>query len=224
MPTPTRIRILIVDDQAIIRQGLRTILEAQPDLEVVGEAPDGNAAVALAERAAPDVVLMDIRMPNQNGLEATRAILADRPETKIILLTTFDVQEYVVAGIRAGAVGYLLKDSDAHELLESIRLAHGGAAIYRTAQASRALAEAVISPGPAQVDEAVAASPIEPLTEREIDVLQQMAYGRRNAEIAAALHIAEGTIKTHVHRILQKLGVEDRTQAVVFALRRRLVK
>jgi len=216
-------RILLAEDQAIIRQGLRYILDAQPDMRVVSEAEDGESAVQTALSTKPDLVLMDIRMPGRDGIEATRAILAALPQTKIVLLTTFDIQEYVYDGIRAGAVGYILKDAPTQDLLEGIRAAHQGAVIYRSASSSQALAKAMregkgIAPQAGQVF-----VPLEPLTERELQVLQQMAYGKRNAEIAAQLSVSEGTVKTHVHRILQKFGVEDRTQAVVTALRQHLV-
>ncbi|MDB5084242.1 MAG: response regulator transcription factor [Bacilli bacterium] len=216
-----KIRLVLADDQSIIRQGLRYILNAQPDMEVVGEAADGEQAVQVTLSTAPDVVLMDIQMPNCTGIEATRAILSTQSMTKVILLTTFDVQEFVLDGIRAGAVGYLLKDTDTGELLDAIRWAHQGQAIYRTTTAGKALAQAISS----EAGDLSHQPPdlAEPLTERETAVLQQMAYGRRNSEIAALLYVSEGTIKTHVHRILQKLGVEDRTQAAVMAIRQRLV-
>jgi DNA-binding NarL/FixJ family response regulator len=218
------IHILLAEDQAIIRQGLRYILEAQPDMRVVAEAEDGESAIQAALHTQPDLVLMDIRMPKRDGIEATRAILASIPETKIVLLTTFDIQEYVYDGIRAGAVGYLLKDAPTQELLDGIRAAHQGAVIYRSAASGQALAQAM--------QDGVEITPLagqefvlpEPLTERELEVLQLMAYGRRNVEIAGLLSVSEGTIKTHVHRILQKFGVEDRTQAVVLALRQHIVR
>lgn len=220
-----KIRIVLADDQSLIRQGLRYILNAQSDMEVIGEADDGKKAIEITLTAAPDVVLMDIQMSNGTGIEATRKILQKMPQIKVILLTTFDVQEYVFEGIRAGAVGYLLKDAETNELLEGIRLAYSGAAIYRTTTASKALAQA-LTPIEEMEPENIGENTrfLEPLTEREIDVLQQMAFGRRNSEIAKILYVSEGTVKTHVHRILQKLGVEDRTQAVVFAIRKRLVK
>jgi len=224
MDEPTPIRIVLAEDQAIIRQGLRYIVDAQPDMTVVGEAVDGDAAVRTTIHTTPDLVLMDIRMPKSNGIEATRTILAALPQTKVVLLTTFDIQEYVIDGIRAGAVGYLLKDAETRVLLEGIRAAYQGAVIYRSAASGRAIAQAMhIGKELTPLDDQAYAL-LEPLTGREQEVLQQMAYGRRNPEIASLLCISEGTIKTHVHRILQKFGVEDRTQAVVMAIRYHIVR
>ncbi|HEU0028669.1 MAG TPA: response regulator transcription factor [Ktedonobacterales bacterium] len=222
METP--IRIVLAEDQPIIRQGLRYILDTQPDMAVVGEAADGDEALRVARQTAPDLVLMDIRMPVRDGIAATRDILAALPGTKVVLLTTFDIQEYVVDGIRAGAVGYLLKDAETGALLEGIRMAHQGGVVYRSAASAGALAQAIhaITPGLSPLDQQ--APLIEPLTQREQEVLQQMAFGRRNAEIADLLCITEGTVKTHVHSILRKFGVDDRTQAVVMALRQRIVQ
>ncbi|WP_274652162.1 response regulator transcription factor [Paenibacillus humicola] len=222
MPSHEKIRIVLAEDQALVREGLRLILDAQPDLEVVAEAVDGRSAVSAAMRTLPDVILMDIQMPGGTGIEATREILSALPHTKIVLLTTFDVQAYVFDGIRAGAVGYLLKDTDTRELLDGIRWVYGGQVIYRTATASKALAQMMESRS--GLEPAAGPDLIEPLSEREIDVLQQMAYGRKNQEIADILHVSNPTVKTHVHRILQKLGALDRTQAVVFALRQGLVQ
>jgi DNA-binding NarL/FixJ family response regulator len=219
-----RIRILLAEDQEIVRQGLRYIIDAQPDMVVVGEAADGNDAVRLAFSVEPEVVLMDIRMPERTGIEATRDILKTRPGTRIILLTTFDIQEYVYDGIRAGAVGYLLKDAETQTLLEGIRAASRGAVIYRSASSGKAMSEVVGSQRDFAPPADQASSPLDPLTDREQEILQLMAYGRRNSEIASVLSIAEGTVKAHIHRILQKLQVEDRTQAVVLALRRQIVR
>lgn len=219
------IRIVLADDQPIIRQGLRFIIGTQPDMEVVGEANDGDEAISAVERTRPDLVLMDIQMPKRTGIEATRAIAQAYPEAKVMLLTTFDVQAYVADGIRAGAVGYLLKDADTKTLLEGIRAAHRGAAIFQSTTAARAMAEAMKQePLPDSLPAGEEAAEFEPLTDKELEVLQLMAYGRRNVEIAESLYISEGTVKTHVHRILGKLGVADRTQAVVIAIRSRMVK
>jgi DNA-binding NarL/FixJ family response regulator len=220
----TRIRIVLAEDQSIIRQGLRYIVEAQPDMMVVGEAGDGDEALRVARQTAPDVVLMDIRMPGRDGIEATRDILAALPDTKVVLLTTFDIQEYVVDGIRAGASGYLLKDAETGALLEGIRVAYQGGVVYRSVASAGALAQAIhaATPGLSPLNQGPVL--IEPLTQREQEVLQQMAFGRRNAEIADFLCITEGTVKTHVHSILRKFGVDDRTQAVVMALRQRIVQ
>lgn len=222
METP--VRIVLAEDQPIIRQGLRYIIDAQPDMTVVGEAADGDESVQTAIRTTPDLVLMDIRMPGLNGIEATRRILSVLPQTKVILLTTFDIQEYVLDGIRAGAVGYLLKDAETKVLLEGIRAAHEGAVIYRSNTSAGALAQAIQAHDtrPPLADSAQVL--LEPLTQREHEVLQHMAFGRRNAEIADLLYVSEGTVKTHVHSILQKFGVDDRTQAVVIALRRGIVQ
>jgi DNA-binding NarL/FixJ family response regulator len=218
-----RIRILLAEDQEIVRQGLRYIIEAQPDMLVVGEAADGNDAVRLAFSAQPEVILMDIRMPGRTGIEATREILQSRPGTRIILLTTFDIQEYVYDGIRAGAVGYLLKDAETQTLLESIRAAHRGAVIYRSESSRKALLKILGNDNEIGLPDDKLPPLVEPLTDREQEILQQMAYGRRNSEIASLLSISEGTVKTHIHRILQKFQVEDRTQAVVIALRQQIV-
>jgi DNA-binding NarL/FixJ family response regulator len=221
----TLIRILLADDQPIIRQGLRYIIDAQPDMTVVGEAADGDEALQVATQTAPDLVLMDIRMPNCDGIEATRKIVQALPETKVILLTTFDIQDYVLDGIRAGAVGYLLKDAQTSVLLDGMRAAQSGAVMYRSAASSQALAQAIHTTHTVDVsglDEGETL--LEPLTDREHEVLQQMAFGRRNGEIADLLCVTEGTIKTHVHSILRKVGVDDRTQAVVIALRQGIVR
>jgi DNA-binding NarL/FixJ family response regulator len=218
------IRIVLAEDQTIIRQGLRYVIDAQPDMRVVGEAADGEQAVQTSLQTVPDVVLMDIRMPKRSGIDATQVLHEALPGTRVILLTTFDIKEYVYDGIRAGAVGYILKDAETQVLLDGIRAAHHGAVIYRSENSGEAVAQAV-----QEVKEIAALNEqepalLEPLTEREREVLQQMAFGRNNAEIARILSVSEGTVKTHVHRILQKFGVEDRTQAVVTALRRRLVR
>jgi DNA-binding NarL/FixJ family response regulator len=217
------IRLMLVDDHAIIRQGLAYILEAQPDMTVVGEAATAEQALAVARETTPDLVLMDIRLPERSGIEATRAILAELPATKVVLLTTFDIHEYVFDGIRAGAVGYLLKDAETQVLLEGIRAASQGAVIYRSVASSQALTQAIQADIVSTSARAEAAVLLEPLTERERDILQQMARGHRNAEIARILSISQGTVKSHVHRIIQKFGVEDRTQVVALALRQRIV-
>lgn len=217
------IRIILAEDQDIVRQGLRYIINAQPDMTVVGEAADGDSAIRSALSLAPDVVLMDIRMPGRSGIEATRTILEAQPVTKIILLTTFDVQEYVYDGIRAGAVGYLLKDAETRTLLDGIRAAHQGAVIYHSASSGKAMAQAIEDGKEIALPGDQIPALLEPLTGREQEILQQMAFGRRNSEIADTLSVSEGTVKTHVHRILQKFGVEDRTQAVVIAIRKHIV-
>ncbi|ANF96858.1 response regulator [Paenibacillus bovis] len=227
MNQPDRpIRIMLADDQSLIRQGIRYILDLQPDMQVVTEASTGDEAVALTSEYQPDLILMDIQMPGMTGIEATRAILQHQPEIKIVLLTTFDVQEYVIDGIRAGASGYLLKDIDMNEMIQGIRSVCAGGAIYNTTTAGSALVELLGRPLSVQNgdDSSVASIPLaEPLTERELEVLQAVAYGKRNFEIAADLYVSESTVKTHVHNIIQKLGVKDRTQAAVVAIRQGIV-
>ncbi len=218
------IRIMLVEDQTIIRQGLRYILDSQPDLKVVGEAADGEEAVLMTRRLKPDIVMMDIRLPGQDGIAATRSILKVLPETKIILLTTFDVQEYVYDGIRAGAVGYILKDAETRDLLDAIRAAQRGGVIYRSISSREAITRAIQEGKEIPPSDQREFSLLEPLTGREREVLQQMAFGKRNSEIAGILSISEGTVKTHVHRILQKFGTDDRTQAVVLAIRQHIVQ
>ncbi|MBM7565891.1 response regulator [Paenibacillus sacheonensis] len=218
------IRVAIVDDQLLVRHGFKYIINAQPDMEVVGQASNGREAVTLADLARPHVLLMDVQMPEYSGIEATRDIMAAWPDCKIIILTTFDTEEYVFQGIRSGAIGYLLKDTSPEELIEAIRAASRGEAIFRTAIASKAMSRVVRSARVNTADIDLGNSTGEPITEREHEVLQQMAFGLRNEEIAAKLYIGESTVKTHVHHILRKLGVDDRTQAVVFAIRNRIVQ
>ncbi|UED77620.1 response regulator transcription factor [Brevibacillus sp. DP1.3A] len=219
------IRVVLVDDQTMIRQGLGYVIQMQSDMEVIGEASDGVEAVELIGALAPDVVLMDVQMPNKSGIEATREIMLLHPRTKVLILTTFDNHNYVVEGIRAGAVGYMLKDADSQEMLDLIRRAHQGEALFHTVTAAKALAEAL--QGQRETPDSTTSSQsvlLDELTDRELDVLQQIADGYRNDQIAQNLFISEGTVKTHVHRILQKMGVEDRTQAVAKALRHKIVK
>ncbi|WDL98406.1 response regulator [Alicyclobacillus sp. ALC3] len=217
----SQIRILLADDQSLIRQGLRYILNSQEDMTVVAEAEDGNQVVQAALQTLPDIILMDVQMPGKSGIEATQSIVEQLPDAKVVLLTTFDVTEYVFDGIRAGAVGYLLKDTDGQDLLAQIRLAYRGSAIYHSVNAAEALAKVVSTPEGQELDAGFSLD--DPLTERETQVLQLMAYGRKNSEIASALYLTDGTVKTHVHHILQKLSVDDRTQAVVLAIRNGLV-
>jgi DNA-binding NarL/FixJ family response regulator len=217
------IRVVIVDDQKLIRHGLSYIIKAHEDMEVVGEAANGCEAVDLVKRTVPHVVLMDVQMPIQSGIEATREILTAFPDIKVVILTTFDLEEYVYEGIRSGAVGYLLKDATPDELIDAIRAAYRGEAIFRTSIAAKVMAKAIKSAyGDFETNKAKIEM-FEMFTERELEVLQQMAYGMKNEEISNVLHISESTVKTHVHRILQKIGAEDRTQAVVYAIRNRIV-
>ncbi|MBW7453630.1 response regulator [Paenibacillus sepulcri] len=223
MPLNGKIQVLLADDQTMIRQGFGYIIGLQADMMLAGEAADGVEAVELALRLRPDVILMDVQMPRMSGIEAVKEIMKRMPEAKTVILTTFDDQEYIYQGIRVGAVGYLLKDAEVEEMLEAVRSAFRGEAVYKTGQAAVAL-QRVAAPGFPATGGDSKLPLLEPLTDREQEILQEMAYGLRNDQIAQKLYIAEGTVKSHVHRILQKFGCEDRTQAVVFALRSGMVK
>jgi DNA-binding NarL/FixJ family response regulator len=214
------VRVLIADDQQLIRAGFRMILAAEPDIEVVGEASTGAEAVALTRELRPDVVLMDIRMPELDGIEATRRILAQTPaaQTSVLILTTFDLDEYVYDALRAGASGFLLKDVPAHQLATGIRTVGEGDALLAPTITRRLIEEFAASRTP--VDSAPG---LNELTPRELEVFRLLATGKTNREIAAELIIGETTIKTHVTRILMKLGVRDRVQAVVLAYETGLV-
>jgi len=203
------IKVLIADDQALVRTGFRKILESEPDLEVVGEAGDGGEAVEAALLLRPDVVLMDIRMPRLDGLEATRRLVG---KTRILVLTTFDLNEYVYEALRAGASGFLLKDAPADQLVTAIRVVAAGEALLAPSITRRLIEEfARRPPSDARPAELEALSP------RELDVLRLVARGLSNAEIASELYVGDATVKTHVSRILQKLNLRDRVQAVVLA-------
>ncbi|AWL39292.1 MULTISPECIES: response regulator [Streptomyces] len=214
------IRVLIVDDQMMVREGFSVLLNAMPGIEVVGEAVDGRQAVSQVAALRPDVVLMDIRMPELNGIEATREIVAADADAKVLVLTTFDLDEYVYQALRAGASGFLLKDASARQLADGVRVVASGEALLAPTVTRRLLtefskrAEAPRPPAMARIGD---------LTERETEVLVLIAQGLSNMEIAAHLVVAESTIKTHVSRILVKLGLRDRTQAAVFAYEARLV-
>jgi DNA-binding NarL/FixJ family response regulator len=211
----TTIRVLIADDQAMIREAFSILLGAQPGIEVVGTAADGLDAVERAAALRPDVIVMDIRMPRLGGIEATRRIAADPGlDTRVLVLTTFDLDEYVYEALRAGASGFLLKDASGVQLAEAIRIAHAGDAILSPVVTRRLIAEFARLGGPRRAPAMVRA---ERLTERENEVLTLVAQGLSNAEIAAGLVLAEQTVKTHVGRILAKLQLRDRTQAAVFA-------
>jgi DNA-binding NarL/FixJ family response regulator len=213
-------RVLLADDQALLRGGLRMILDAQPDIEVVGEASDGREAVEAARRLGPDLVLMDIQMPVMDGLEATRRILAGRePHPRVVVLTTFDLDEYVYEAIRAGACGFLLKSAPPDQLAAGVRAAMAGDALLAPEVTRRLLDAFVRRPPPG----AGAPPGLEQLTDRERQVLALIARGRSNREIAAELFLGEATVKTHVNRILSKLGARDRVQAVVAAYESGLV-
>lgn len=207
------IRVLIVDDEELIRTGLRMILDAEPDITVVGDAVDGQDALSQVERLGPDVVLMDIRMPRMDGLEATRHLCAEGSGTRVVVLTTFDLDEHVYAALSAGASGFLLKDAPASQLLHAIRVAVAGDALLAPS-VTRRLIKRFTGGAPASRPELSA-----DLTAREIEVLTLLAQGLSNAEIAAHLVLGESTVKTHVARVLAKLGVRDRVQAVVLAYR-----
>ncbi len=208
------IRILLVDDQRLMREGLRTLLELEPDLEVVGEAGDGETALEACAALQPDVVLMDIRMPGMDGVEATRRMRERWPETRVIILTTFDDDAYVFEGLRAGALGYLLKDVSGEELAEAVRTVAAGGALIQPSVARKVVAEfARLAPPARPAEEGLP----EPLSEREREVLRLVAQGLTNREIAARLHLTEGTVKNYVTSVLQKMGVRDRTQAVLRA-------
>ena len=211
-------RILIADDQALVRAGFRLVLESQPDFEVAGEASDGEEAVAIARRLRPDVVLMDVRMPGLDGIEATRRIVEQRPkDCRIVMLTTFDLDEYVYAALRAGACGFLLKDVRPEQLIAAVRLVGAGDALLAPS-ITRRLVERY-----AARRTSAAGAEIDALTDREADVLRLMARGLANHEIAEKLFVSEATVKTHVAHILDKLHVPNRVQAVVAAYESGLV-
>jgi DNA-binding NarL/FixJ family response regulator len=207
------IRVVVADDQEMVRAGFRLLLERVDDIEVVAEAEDGAQAVAEVARLRPDIVLMDIRMPGLDGLAATEQVLAQTPGTRVIVLTTFDVDEYVFSALRIGASGFLLKSSPAERLVGAIRLVADGDAMLDPAVTSRVIEKFASQ----HVPEAASTPELERLTERELEVLTQVAKGLSNAEVAAALFITEATVKTHVARLLAKLGLRDRVQAVVYA-------
>ncbi len=216
------IRVLLVDDQALLRAGLRMILENAEDMDVIGEADDGATATALAMESTPDVILMDIRMPEVDGLEATRRIRAALPDgPRILILTTFDLDEYVYSALRAGASGFLLKDTLAADLLSAIRVVARGDAIVAPPVTRRLIERHIGTAGdPLPRTEAE----LRVLTEREREVLELIARGLSNAEIAGRLFLTEGTVKGHVSRILTKLGLRDRVQAVIFSYECGLVR
>ena len=209
------IRVLIVDDQSLVRAGFRMILEAEEDVEVVGEAADGGEAIAAAGELAPDVILMDVRMPNVDGLEATRRLLDGKDAgPRILILTTFDLDEYVYEALRVGASGFLLKDTPPEQLVDAIRVVASGDALLSPTITRRVIEEFVRRP-PASVRKP--APSLEELTARELEMLRYIARGLSNAEIAKAAFVSETTVKTHVAHILMKLRLRDRVQAVVFA-------
>jgi DNA-binding NarL/FixJ family response regulator len=215
------IRVLIADDQTLVRDGFRMILDAQEDIEVVGEAAEGAEAVAKARELRPDIVLMDVRMPGRDGLDATRELVRSFADIHVLILTTFDLDEYVYEAMRAGASGFLLKDVPRAQLIAGVRTVAAGDALLAPVITRRLIEQFVkrppasIRPLPPQVDE---------LTARELEVLRLVARGRSNSEIAGQLVISEATVKTHISHALQKLGLRDRVQAVVFAYESGLVE
>jgi DNA-binding NarL/FixJ family response regulator len=205
------IRVLLADDQALVRAGFRMILKSEPGIEIVGEAGDGTEAVRLAAELDPDVILMDVRMPVMDGIEATRLIVDDEHGPRVLVLTTFDLDEYVYEALRAGASGFLLKDAPEEQLVAGIRIVAGGGSLFAPTVTRRLIerfAGARSSARPTSLEE---------LTPRELEVLRLVARGLSNAEIAATLVVSEHTVKTHVAHILQKLDLRDRVQAVVLA-------
>jgi DNA-binding NarL/FixJ family response regulator len=210
------IRILVADDQALVRAGLRLILDAEPDIEVVAEAADGDEAVARAAESRPDLVLMDIRMPTLDGIEATRRILADVRTTRVLMLTTFDLDEYVVEAFRAGASGFLLKTAPPQQLIAAVHTVHDGDALLAPASTRRLIEHYASAPA----DSAA----LEQLTAREQEVLRLLARGFSNGEIAAELVVEPSTVKSHVASLLSKLDLRDRVQAVIYAYESGLVR
>jgi DNA-binding NarL/FixJ family response regulator len=211
------IRVLLVDDQTLVRTGFRLILGSEPDIEVVGDAADGEAGVDLGRRLRPDVVLMDIRMPKVDGIEATRRLTRDLPATKVVILTTYDLDEYVFDALRAGASGFILKDAPPDQLVNAVRVAAGGDALLAPSVTRRLVEEFARRTPRADL-------PLADLTARELEVLKLIAKALSNAEIAERLVVSEGTVKTHVARILDKLDCRDRVQVVVAAYESGLVQ
>ncbi len=213
------IRVLIVDDQALVRTGFRMILESEPDIDVAGEAGDGYEAIAAARESKPDVVLMDVRMPNMDGLEATRRIVAPGGP-RVLMLTTFDMDEYVYESLRAGASGFLLKDAPADQLVAGIRAVAAGQSLLAPSVTRRLIEHYTRGAGP----NPGAPEEVSSLTARELEVLRLVARGLSNAEIADALIIGDTTVKTHVARVLMKLGLRDRIQIAIYAYENALVQ
>jgi DNA-binding NarL/FixJ family response regulator len=212
------IRVLIVDDDALMRAGLRGVLSSDPAIEVVGEAGDGRDAAHRARLHAPDVVLMDVRMPDVDGIAATERVLAELPGTRVVILTTFEQDDYIFGALRAGASGFLLKRTRPEELIAAIHTVAAGDSLLSPSVTSRVIERMARQPGP----DAAFDARVDELTPREVEVLELIARGLSNREIAAALIIEESTVKTHVKRILMKLGVRDRVQVVIFAYERGL--
>jgi DNA-binding NarL/FixJ family response regulator len=224
--SPEHIRILLVDDEPLLRLGFRLVLESQPDMSVVGEAGEGASAVRLVATHDPDVVLMDVRMSGVDGIDATRQIVREHGRSRVLILTTFDLDEYAFAGLRAGASGFLLKNVPPEDLLSAIRAVASGDAVVAPSVTRRLLdAMAHRLPEPGSNPPTTEQDPrLQRLTDREHEVLLQVAHGLSNAEIADALSVSEATVKTHVGRVLNKLDLRDRVQAVVFAYQNGLVR
>ncbi|MET9088071.1 response regulator transcription factor [Streptomyces sp. NPDC004237] len=212
------IRVTVADDQAVVRAGIAAILDAEPDLCVVGQAADGDTAVELALSARPDVALMDVRMPGIGGLAATAAITERSSATRVLVLTTFGLDEYLFAALRAGAAGFLLKDSEPERVIDAVRVVHGGAALLDPGVTRRLIDRFADGPGPLD------AARLDLLTPRETEVLRQVARGLSNAEIAAVLGVSPPTVKDHVSVLLGKLGVRDRVQATIAAYETGLIR
>ena len=224
-PSDRTIRVVVADDQELVRSGFAMIVDAQPDLAVVGEAADGEEAVAVARDMRADVVLMDVRMPRLDGIEATRRLAGpDVAEpVKVVILTTFDLDEYVFAALKAGASGFLLKDLRRDDLVHAIRVVAGGEALLAPSVTRRLIEDYARRPGSSAGPASTAAAGLDRLTPREQEVLQLIGEGANNAEIGAALIVGEATVKTHVGRVLMKLGLRDRVQAVIYAYEAGLV-
>ncbi|GAA4736062.1 response regulator [Phytohabitans rumicis] len=212
------IRVLVADDQAIVRAGIAAVLAAEPDIEVVGQSADGAAAVAQVRALRPDVAVLDIRMPGLDGLTATARIIAEVPATRVVVLTTFGLDEYVFAALRAGAAGFVLKDADPERVVDAVRVVAGGDALLDPGVTRRLIDRFAAGPGPGDAERLAA------LTPRETDVLRQVARGLSNVEVAGALGISPATVKDHVAVILGKLGVRDRVQATIAAYEAGLIR
>jgi DNA-binding NarL/FixJ family response regulator len=213
------IRILLADDQDLVREGLRMLLDAEPDFEVAGEAANGNQALAQARRLDLDVLLMDVRMPELDGIEATRRLVQSGSRARVLVLTTFDLDEYVYRALRAGASGFLLKDASREQLTAAVRTVAAGEALLAPAVTRRLIEDFCRRPQPGTLPDSAAE-----LSERELEVLRLLARGLSNAEIAGQLYLSDATVKSHVARILQKLGLRDRAQTIVYAYESGLVR
>lgn len=214
------IRVVLVDDQEMVRAGFRMILESEADITVVGEAGDGREAIEVVARSAPHVVLMDVRMPVMDGIEATRHVVAAAGDARVLILTTFDLDDYVYSALRAGASGFMLKDAPADQLINAVRVIAAGDALLAPSVTRLLIEEVSRRPS---VDPSAVAPGLADLTDRELEVLKLMARGLSNGEVAAHLYLGEATVKTHVGRVLTKLGLRDRVQAVVVAYESGLV-